>query len=163
MLRYYIIFSLLFIGAAKSYVFYMEKNLGSLKRKLSKESSKLNLLKVEWTYLNQSSRLQKLATVYAKNWQSMLPEQLKNIDEIKKIVEGQVVDIKKPPQLIATSEVQEVIKEKKSSYKKSLENVSGKQASQKKCDKKQYQKKPKQVKKNITKERSVKIVIGSKK
>ena len=83
MLKYVFIFFILIISLSKSYVFYIYKNVAFLQKQIDKEKKVLNLLKVEWTYLNQNSRLQKLATLYLKNWKPMEPDQLcdlKNLD-----------------------------------------------------------------------------------
>lgn len=88
MLRYFILGTFFIIGVAKSYVFYMEKNVASLKKRIKKEKDSINLLKVEWTYLNQSSRLLKLSDLYLKNWKQISPDQMKSIEDIKKLIES---------------------------------------------------------------------------
>ena len=77
-----VLISIFTIGVAKSYVFYIEKNVVYLKKQIDQQQKAINLLKVEWTYLNQNSRLQKLAGLYLKNWHSIEPKQMQQkIDE----------------------------------------------------------------------------------
>lgn len=83
MFRYVLLSSLLVLGIAKSYVFYIERSVITLKKRINRQNELLNLLKVEWTYLNQNSRLQKLANIYLKNWQPIEPMQMKNIEQVK--------------------------------------------------------------------------------
>lgn len=90
MLKYWVIFFIFIIGVSKSYVFYTYKNVEFLKRKIEREKQVLNLLKVEWTYLNQNSRLQKLAALYLKDWKPMEPDQLCDFKNIY----NQTTDIK---------------------------------------------------------------------
>lgn len=65
------------LGAAKIYVFYLEKHAQSLAIVLKSEQKEVNLLKIEWTYLNQSQRLEKLAATHLQSWQQLKLAQLK--------------------------------------------------------------------------------------
>jgi|GEM_PF-2627441 len=82
-LKHIILLSVFIIGIAKSYVFYIEKNVASLKKQVNARKKNINLLKVEWTYLNQNSRLQKLAKLCLPTWRPIEPKQMKDVQKIK--------------------------------------------------------------------------------
>lgn len=53
----------------------------ALQQKIKKHAKEINLLKVEWTYLNQHSRLQALSQKYLPNWK---PMDVKQMGSLKK-------------------------------------------------------------------------------
>lgn len=79
MLKYFIILFFMLIGFSKSYVFYVEKNYSSLKKIIKKTTQEIKLLKVEWIYLNQSSRLQYLAKELLPEWKMIEFEQFDSL------------------------------------------------------------------------------------
>jgi hypothetical protein len=82
-----IIFLSIFIFSTvfKGYVYFLERSYLSLCAAFKKESQDLKLLKVEWVYLNQSSRLRELANDLLINWQAMTPDQLSDFNMISEV------------------------------------------------------------------------------
>ena len=76
MLKYFIILFLLLFVFSKPYVFYVEKRMENLKTLAKKHLKEINLLKIEWTYLNQNARLKEIASQLLPNWQAMSAQQL---------------------------------------------------------------------------------------
>lgn len=64
------------IIVSKGYVFYLEKQLAKVKVEIEKTMKDLNLLKIEWAYLNQPTRLKKLSEQFLPEWHQMKSEQL---------------------------------------------------------------------------------------
>lgn len=85
MLRYFMFLFLAIVSSSKVYVFYQEKNALTLKEQVSKIAKDVNLLKIEWAYLNQHPRLQKLSN-YVKNWSPVNQNQIKVLMPKKKDV-----------------------------------------------------------------------------
>lgn len=69
----------------KGYVYFLERSYLSLAAGFKKESQDLKLLKVEWVYLNQSSRLRELASDLLINWQPMSPDQLSDFNMVSEV------------------------------------------------------------------------------
>ncbi len=119
-LKYTILSFMIFVGAAKSCVFYIEKHVVYLKKQIVNQQKSINLLKVEWTYLNQNSRLQKLANLYLKGWKPIEPKQMCDISKIN--------DIQSIPEavVIKKQEVGAKKNDEKKQEKESLQKVEKK-------------------------------------
>lgn len=64
-----LILGLLFAACfSKIYTFYIEKQLKNVKFEIKKCLKEINLLKIEWTYLNQHMRLRVLAQELLPDW-----------------------------------------------------------------------------------------------
>ncbi len=86
MIKYFVLLFLVLIGASKTYVFYLEKNVLYYKNEIKKTLKSIDLFNIEWTYLNQHKKLKELADKYLPTWGSLSAWQSKSL-EIKKTKE----------------------------------------------------------------------------
>lgn len=82
MSRYVLLSFLVFVGVSKVYVFYIEKQMQTLKSKVAKQKKEINLLRIEWTYLNQNARLEELAKKHLPTWKPIEAKQLKSLPRL---------------------------------------------------------------------------------
>lgn len=67
MLKYFVILLSFLLFITKSYVFYLNKYYDQMVKECSVIKKDLDLLKVEWMYLNQPKRIQALAKKISSN------------------------------------------------------------------------------------------------
>lgn len=67
------------MALTKPYVFYVEKRVGALKSAISRTKKEVNLLRIEWVYLNQNARLQELSKKFLPHLEPVEARQLKNL------------------------------------------------------------------------------------
>ena len=73
----------------------MERYLGQVKTELNQALKELNLVKIEWVYLNQHAKLEELSRKFLKDWDVVVLEQMKYlpIKKNKKIVKTIVKNV----------------------------------------------------------------------
>lgn len=108
---------LFFLVLSKPYVFYIEKQMSQLKALVLKHKKDINLLKIEWTYLNQNARLQRLQKQLLPSWQPIEAKQLDSLPEKGSRNEAQLNQL-------TNDAAHEVIKNKSITTKDAIVKVS---------------------------------------
>jgi hypothetical protein len=59
----------------------LSKKIGEIDKKIFSYQEKIQLLEIEWTYLNRPERLRNLSRIYIKNNNYVFAQQIKNFQE----------------------------------------------------------------------------------